>query len=108
MTTCQVQKCTSDFRNWHTRKRDAASERGRRMALARWSGPRNTRDISADTMRKRALYDRKGTLLVGGIDIYHSTHRSDQYDIYVRGELVATGGPRIIAEFIKTYAERNG
>lgn len=60
-------------------------------------------EIDADTLRKRALYDRKGKLLLGGIDIHYSTNRSDQFDVYVRGELVCTGGPRVIAEFITNH-----
>ena len=56
--------------------------------------------IDADTLRSRALYDRKGKLIVSGVSIHHSTARSDQLDVYVDGVLAITGGPRIIAEWM--------
>jgi hypothetical protein len=58
-----------------------------------------TQVIDADTLRRRALNDRKGKF-VGSFDLYHSTHRSDQFDLFFESELVATGGPRVIAKFM--------
>lgn len=60
-----------------------------------------TQEIDADTTRQRALHDRKGKI-IGTFTLYHSTARSDQFDVYQDGQRVATGGPRVIAEFIKT------
>lgn len=57
-------------------------------------------NIDADTIRSRAMYDRKGTLIVSGVAIHHSTHRSDQLDVYVDGVLAITGGPRVVAQWL--------
>ena len=57
-------------------------------------------NIDADTLRSRALYDRKCTLIVSGVAIYHSTHRSDQLDVYVDGVLAVIGGPRVVAQWM--------
>ena len=58
--------------------------------------------IDSDTVRARALFDRKGKH-VGTFDIYHSTNRSDQLDLFVNGKLEVTGGPRVIANWIAAY-----
>ena len=62
-----------------------------------------TQELDADTLRKRALYDRKGNLFVGGIDLYYSCHRSDQFDLYVQGKLIATCGSRRICEELEDF-----
>jgi hypothetical protein len=57
--------------------------------------------VDADTLRDREAYDRKGKF-VGSFDIYHSTNRRDQFDVFMGGRLVLTGGPRVIAEWVKS------
>ena len=67
------------------------------------------REIDADTIRKRALFDRKGTHFAdinfgGGVfRAYWSTRgRSDQVDLFCDGVLVATCAPnRIFSELMK-------
>lgn len=59
-------------------------------------------EVDADTVRSRALWDRKGKL-IGTFDIYYSTNRVDQFDIFIKSQMVYTGGARKIAEFIANY-----
>jgi hypothetical protein len=76
------------------------SEEGKRLARIRWDREQPKRNADADTLRSRALFDRKGKLIVAGIAVYHGTARSDQLDIYVYGVLAVTGGPRVIANWL--------
>ena len=85
------------------------SEDGRRRANLRWAKDRERRattevNVDADTLRARALFDRKGKLVVSGVAIYYSTQRSDQFDLFVNNKLAITGGPRIIAAWLVEQA----
>lgn len=86
--------------HWQMRK-ESASERGRRMARARWSKPRDPQDVDADTLRARALHDRMGSLIFSGthvhrgrVEIRHSTRRTNAFELWISDRLVATGGKR--------------
>ncbi len=59
------------------------------------------RDTDADTLRQRAIYDRRGKVIITGVtqtelgpqrcSIAHSVAgRSDQYDLTIDGQIVAT------------------
>lgn len=86
------------------------------MARARWDRERAERlaatlDIDADTARMRALHDAKGRLVLAGtgpaigrVEIRRSTARHDQLDVFVEGRKVRTGGPRVVAEWIRSVA----
>jgi len=60
----------------------------------------------ADTMRKRALWDRKGTLAggfsAGGVEyaIYHSRRRTDAYDVKAGVRVVCSGGRAKVGLFL--------
>ena len=65
----------------------------------------------ADTMRKRAIYDRRGTLIISGqiktevgdkpLSVQWSTHgRSDQIDILIDGVTVKACRPSLSMEFL--------
>ena len=94
---------------WQRRKR-AASERGRRMAKARWDRAKVERlatppDADADTVRARELHDRMGKLILAGthaslghVEIRHSTRRTNGYELWIGGRLVARAGKRKIME----------
>lgn len=89
---------------WQRRKR-AASERGRRMAKARWAKPRERQYADADTVRSRALHDRMGKLILAGthaslgrVEIRHSTRRTNGYELWIEGRLAARTGKRKIME----------
>lgn len=89
---------------WQRRK-ESASERGRRMARARWSKPRQPQDVDADTVRARALHDRMGSLIFSGthahrsrIEIRHSVRRTNAFELWVDGRKCAEGGKRKIME----------
>ncbi len=56
-------------------------------------------NADADTVRSRALFDRKGKF-IGSFDIYHSTNRVDQFDVYAGGKKVFTGGARMLGDFL--------
>lgn len=68
------------------------------------------RPADADTMRRRALEDRKGkpaaTLFQGPVwdrveyNLYHAKRRSDSYDVYVGTKLVCTGGRAKVGLFL--------
>ncbi|HLP07930.1 MAG TPA: hypothetical protein VK178_07175 [Opitutaceae bacterium] len=92
------------------RKAAAASARGRRMARARWDRERakrldNPPDVDADTVRQRELHDRMGKLIFAGqhairgrVEIRHSTERTNGYELWIEGRLVARTGKRKIME----------
>lgn len=94
---------------YYQRRKAAASERGRRMARVRWAREQaerlaNPPDVDADTVRWRALHDRMGAILLAGtipdrgrIEIRHSTKRSNSFEVFLDGRLVASGGKRHIA-----------
>jgi hypothetical protein len=112
--TCQVQGC-----GYWQRKRIRSSADGRRLARIRWSREKaeriaNPPDIDADTARMRALHDAKGKLVLAGIsptlgrvEIYRSTARHDQLDVFVNGDKVSTGGARVLAQWLKTLPITN-
>ena len=91
--------------NSYSRRRAAASSRGRRMARARWSRP-HVGEPTADTMRGQALRDAKGRILREGItyhgdgrttpwQIRRSLHgRTNQLDIVAAGQIHRTLGRR--------------
>ena len=90
--------------------RRCISDDARRRANLRWAKDRERRattvvNVDADTMRLRALFDRKGALVVSGVSLHHSTNRSDQFDVYVNGSLAVTGGPRVIAEWLSGFKQ---
>lgn len=89
---------------WKRRKL-AASERGRQMAKARWSRPREVFPVDADTVRWRELHDRMGKLIFSGthasrgrIEIRHSASRINGYELWIEGCLIARSGKRKIME----------
>ena len=89
---------------YNQRRKLAASERGRRMAKARWSKPREPQDVDADTLRARSLHDRMGALIFSGthvhrgrVEIRHSTRRTNAYEVFLNSKLVCSGGKRHIA-----------
>ena len=89
---------------WQRRRR-AASERGRRMARARWAKPLERKYVDADTVRWRALHDRMGKLILAGthvslghVEIRHSTRRTNGYELWIDGRLTARAGKRKIME----------
>ena len=64
-------------------------------------------EIDADTIRKRLLDDCKGKLLLTGfvpslgkVEVYRSTNRCDQFDVFLNGKKDMVGGPRILANWI--------
>lgn len=93
---------------YYQRRRLAASERGRRMARARWQKARaeraaNPPEVDADTVRSRALHDRMGALILAGthmhlghVEIRHSTRRTNGYELWINGRLAARAGKRKI------------
>jgi hypothetical protein len=60
------------------------------------------RPIDADTMRKRALYDRRGLLITSLCDysIRHSHRRTDAYDVLHNGKVVCSGGRVAVGRFM--------
>ena len=89
---------------WQRRKL-AASERGQRMAKARWSRPREAFPVDADTVRSRELHDRMGKLIFSGthasrghVEIRHSVARINGYELWIENRLVARSGKRKIME----------
>ena len=83
------------------RQKRAASERGRRMARARWAKPRERQCVDADTVRSRELHDRMGKLILAGthaslghVEIRHSTCRVNGYELWVEGRLAIRSGKR--------------
>lgn len=64
------------------------------------------RPVDADTMRERALWDRKGrwasTFEAGPVYllILHAKRRCDAYDVYCDGRVVCTGGKAKVGLFL--------
>lgn len=81
------------------------------MARARWSVPRECANVDADTLRRRALDDRRGSLYA---DVYVPTElgrtlftlrwsvrgRTDQVDVMCEGAILATIRPGRALEMI--------
>lgn len=80
------------------------------MARARWTKAKAERlatppEVDADTVRTRALHDRMGALIFAGsharrghVEIRHSTRRTNGYELWIEGRLIAQGGKRKIME----------
>lgn len=97
---------------YYQRRKLAASAKGRRMARARWKKARaeraaNPPDVDADTLRERYLHDRMGKLILAGthanlghVEIRHSTRRTNGYELWIEGRLIARAGKRKIMEEI--------
>ena len=95
---------------YYQRQRLAASEKGQRMANARWKEERVERaatppDVDADTLRSRALHDRMGKLILAGthvslghVEVRHSTRRTNGFELWIEGQLSARAGKRKIME----------
>ena len=56
-------------------------------------------------MRTRALHNRMGSLIFAGslvrrghVEIRHSTRRTNGYELWIEGRLIAQGGKRKIVE----------
>ena len=60
--------------------------------------------MGADTLRSRALYDRKGALLIANVSFYYSTNRTNQLDVFVNGKKEFTGGHRAVGDWLKNLA----
>jgi hypothetical protein len=77
------------------------------MASARWAMLRQPSEPDADTIRRRALEDARGTVL-RQIDVYSASGtrhwqivrsvlgRTNQLDLILDGHVVATGGARVL------------
>jgi hypothetical protein len=101
--------------NWRTDRRAIASAIGRKRGLASVrarAGARLTREIDADTLRKRAAFDARGQILREGRTYSSSgvTHwrvvrsfrgRTDQRDVLVNGLLFRTCGPRRLPAWLR-------
>ena len=95
---------------YYQRQRILASEKGRRMARARWKKERaeraaNPPDVDADTVRARELHDRMGALIIAGthanrghVEIRYSTRRTNGYELWIEGRLARRAGKRKIME----------
>lgn len=72
------------------------ADRERKRAKRGWVGRRKDmadRAPDADTLRWRALQDRKGQFAtLPLIKVRHGLRRIDSYDLFVSGKLVASGG----------------
>lgn len=99
---------TFKSRQIYSEKRKEAIRRGLRRS---WKdGAHHKRfhcqPVDADTIRKRALWDRKGegigavALPTEAYQIRHSTRRTDSYDIYLKGRLVCSGGKAKVGLFL--------
>lgn len=98
------------YMSFEKRRQVAASERGRRMARARWKKARAERDamppdVDADTVRSRALHDRMGALILAGahaslgrVEVRYSTRRTNGYELWIEGRLARRAGKRKIVE----------
>lgn len=98
-------------RNIFALRREAASARGRRMAMARWSADRQAGEVDSDTMRLRALHDRKGahyaTISTNGLvfELFWSVNgRVDQVDVFLSGKHMLTSRPSICLEWCRERA----
>lgn len=93
-------------------RRAVASEWGRRSQRVQ-AARRIEQGPDAETLRARALHDRRGTVIREGVTYFgdgrvvqwcvrHSVAgRSDQFDIVADGRTWRTGGPRLIRRFMK-------
>jgi hypothetical protein len=71
-------------------------------------------NADADTLRLRALSDAKGAMLLAGkspslgaVVITRSTNRCNQFDVFVEGVKVITGGKRILGDWIASISAEN-
>ena len=65
------------------------------------------RPVQAEDVRRRALHDAKGKLLLTGtipslghVDIYRLVHRCDQFDVFLNHHKALTGGRRKLADWL--------
>lgn len=108
MTTCQVRRLSPKARARIVAGLHRSWQPGgthREMQRARGAGS------SAETERMRDLHDAKGRLVLAGVcpalgrvEIHRSTARHDQFDVFVDGRKDCTGGPRVVAEWIRSVA----
>jgi len=98
---------------YRKRVSDAARIRGKRSALAT-AHRCATQEIDADTLRQRALYDRRGTpIIVGHIQTelgpiacrieWSCSGRTDQADLIIDGKIIATRRLSLILESLLKY-----
>ena len=91
------------------RLKKAATDFGRKLASIRWRREKAARALNppvvdADTLRERALADRKGSLVwVDIVTIRYSRNRTNQYDVWVDGVLVYTGGAARMGQALISY-----
>lgn len=95
------------YRYPKTRRRAVASAWGKRGAATNQQR-RIAAGIDAETCRKRALYDRRGTVLIdlwadgSHVRVTHSTAgRTNQLDVIVDGNLWRTCGPRRLPKWLR-------
>lgn len=98
-------------RNIFALRRERASARGRQMAIARWSRDHAKHELDADTLRLRALHDRKGahyaTISTSGLvfELFWSVNgRVDQVDVFLAGKNMLTARPSICLEWCRESA----
>ncbi len=98
-------------RNIFALRREIASARGRRMAMARWSVERQSGQVDADTLRLRELHDRKGahyaTINTNSLvfELFWSVSgRVDQVDVFLAGRHMLTARPSICLEWCREKA----
>lgn len=100
-----ITQYTSRKRLYWKRVSDRESKRAKRGWIQRHK-EMATRPLDADTVRYRALQDRKGkiaafmTLKGAAYIIRHSKRRIDSYDAVLNGTVVATGGRSAIGLFL--------
>lgn len=59
------------------------------------------RPADADTIRKRTLWDRRGTeITLPPLVIRHSLRRTDSYDVLINGKVVCSGGRVLVGEYL--------
>lgn len=110
----------SKSNSW-ARRKSAASEQGRRRALARWAADRaQEREVDADTARWRALQDAKGRVLREGVTyrgdgtatvwaVRRSVRgRTDQVEIVADGAVVRTLGRTRLRRVLPGALEEKG
>lgn len=94
--------------NWSAKRKASirrALKRSWQPGGAHYERFRN-RPVDADTVRKRALWDRKGLLAgwfsAGGkhYQIIHSRRRTDAFDVVLHARTVFSGGRHAVGRFI--------
>lgn len=93
-------------------ERRAVAQAWARRSNAVQAEARMTREPDADTLRRRALHDARGTVLREGCtysatgeqrwQVVRSVHgRTDQRDITINGQLFKTCGPRHLPAWLR-------